>query len=403
MPQNYANIDDSLNDFNIVNVVEYTKSYSANKLVAYIKATYPKVWPIVMEQIRLSDKANKKLPTWLQAGCLFTAKSFEQCSSLPLATYKASLISGNTLVDLSAGLGVDDAAFAQVFKKVIGVDADLELNVLVRYNFKKLGITNVSRVDAFAEYFLTNFNEPIDVVYIDADRRTANNQKVYTLQDSSPNILALIPVLLKNSTQILLKLSPMVDISYLKQTLPNVAQIQVVGIKNEVKEVLVLLDKEATETEIKAVQVNALGKVEFEFSSMKQIETNAHSETNFQYFYEPANMVIKAGLSGKLAEATDMQLVAKNSHYMLSKSVFSNYFGRGFKILHYDVFSKSEFSKYIKQLNLTKANVSARNFVATVDELRKAFKLADGGEEYLFFTTNALKQKLFWHCHKING
>ena len=401
MPQNYANIEDSLNEFNIKNVIEFTKSYTSNKLVAYVKATYPKVWPLVMEQINLFDKAQKKLSIWQNAGCLFTTKSFEQCSSLPLATYKASLISGNTLVDLSAGLGVDDAAFAQVFKKVIGVDADAELNVLVRYNFKKLGITNITRVDAFAEDFLANFNQPLDVVYIDADRRTANNQKVYTLKDSSPDVLALIPELLKNSTQILLKLSPMVDLSYIQQTLPHVAQIQVVGIKNEVKEVLVLLDKEASKTEIKAVQVDALGNVEFEFSSLQQNEINANSEINFNYFYEPSNMVIKAGLSTSLAQACNMQLVAKNSHYMLSQNANLNYCGRGFKIIHHDVFSKSAFSKYIKQINLAKANVSARNFVTTVDEIRKVFKLNDGGEDYLFFTTNAAKQKLFWHCSKM--
>lgn len=401
MPQNYANIEDSLNDFNIVNVVEYTKSYSTNKLVAYIKATYPAIWLLVMEQIRLYDKAQKKLPTWLQAGCLFTLKSFEQSSSLPLAAYKASLISGNTLVDLSAGLGVDDAAFAKVFKNVVGVDADEELNVLVRYNFKKLGITNITRVDAFAEVFLANFKESPDVVYIDADRRTANNQKVYTLQDSSPNILVLIPLLLKNNTKILLKLSPMVDLSYIQQTLSYVSQVQVVGVKNEVKEVLVLLDKGATNAEIKAVQVDALGNVEFEFSSLQQNEVNANSEINFNYFYEPSNMVIKAGLSGSLAQVYNMQLVAKNSHYMLSTQAQQNYFGRGFKVIHHNVFSKSEFSKYIKQVNLSKANVSARNFVTTVDELRKVFKLNDGGEDYLFFTTNAAKQKLFWHCSKI--
>jgi hypothetical protein len=401
MPQNYANIEYSLNDFNIVNVVEYTKSYSANKLVAYIKATYPAVWLLVMEQIRLFDKAQKKLPTWLQAGCLFTSKSFEQCSSLPLAAYKASLVSGNLLVDLSAGLGVDDVAFSQVFNNVIGVDADAELNTLVRYNFKKLGVTNIKRVDAFAEDFLANFNKPFDVVYIDADRRTANNQKVYTLNDSSPDVLTLIPELLKSSTQILLKLSPMVDISYIQQALPNVSQIQVVGIKNEVKEVLVLIDKDAAQTEIKAVQVNAEGKVEFEFSSPVQNEVDANNEVNFNFFYEPSNMVIKAGLSAQLSVSNDMRLVAKNSHYMLGTKAQLNYFGRGFKIIHHDIFSKSEFSKYIKQHNLTKANISARNFVTSVDEIRKVFKLNDGGEDYLFFTSNAAKQKLFWHCIKM--
>jgi hypothetical protein len=112
-------------------------------------------------------------------------------------------------------------------------------------------------------------------------------------------------------------------------------------------------------------------------------------------------MIVKAGLSGDYAECCGLSLVAKNSHYATGGFI-DGYFGRSFSVVNHSVFNKSGIKQYLKQHSITKANVSARNFVSSVDEIRKSFNLEDGGDDYLFFTQDAAKNKLFWHCQKIN-
>ncbi len=401
MPQSYINLNKSLLDVNIPKLVEFTKLYTQNQLMVYVKSKFSEQALFVAEQIELFDKAQKKLPSWVANGCYFTRKSLEQCSSIPLANFKASLILGDVLVDLSAGLGVDDVAFANSFKQVIGVDPDKELNQIVRHNFNKLGVTNIIRVDANAADYLASNTQIADAYYIDADRRPTSKIKTFSLVDATPNVLAIVPKLVEQGSTLLLKLSPMVDIVYLFKTFANIETIYVVGFKNEVKEVLVVMHKTAhsAHQNIKAVQVNELGEVEHQFPGNVIVKTEESKIEDC--FFEPSNMVIKAGLSASYAKACGINIVAKNSHYCTANFAVNNYFGRIFKVIHHQPFSKTSIKQYLKTNQITKANISARNFVTTVDEIRKTFNLTEGGEDYIFCTTDAAKNKLFWHCNKI--
>ncbi len=400
MLQSYVNIAQTMQDLNIEMLVEYTKSYNKTQTIMFLRQRFGERAPFVAEQLELFEKAKKKLSTWVEAGCFFTKKSLEQCSSLPLAKFKTTIVKGNILVDLSAGLGVDDAAFSKTFNQVIGVDVDEDLNKLVKHNFEKLNIKNISRVDATAEQFLNENKLVVDVFYIDADRRPSGSTKTFSLIDATPNVLELVPDLLKKNAEVLLKLSPMVDIAYLFKTFENIKRVYVVGFKNEVKEILLLLNHQyQTDTScIEAVEVNEDGEIEYSFSTQS---TPKHNQVNSlaQFFYEPSNMLIKAGLSADYANYLGLNLVSKNSHYATGNWVDA-YFGRSFKIIHQAEFNKSGIKQYLKSNGLHKANVSARNFVSTVDEIRKTFLIEDGGNDYLFFTQDASKNKLFWHCVK---
>lgn len=400
MLQSYVNNAQSMQDLNIEMLVKYTKAYNKTQLIMFLRKHYGEHAPFVAVQLELFDKAKKKLPTWTAVGCFFTKKSLEQCSSIQLANYKTTLVKGNILVDLSAGLGVDDVAFTKTFNQVIGVDVDEELNKLVRHNFEKLNIKNITRVDVIAEQFLQENKLPVDVYYIDADRRPSGSTKTFSLIDATPNVIELVPQLLKNGSEVLLKLSPMVDIAYLFKTFENIKHVYVVGLKNEVKEVLVLLNQEfrTDPHQIEAVQVNEEGEIEFSFSPQSTPKLNQVNSIA-QFFYEPSNMVIKAGLSVDYASYLGLNIVSKNSHYATGNWV-DDYFGRSFKILHQTEFNKSGIKQYLKSIGLSKANVSARNFVSTVDEIRKTFLIEDGGDDYLFFTQDVSKNKLFWHCVK---
>jgi len=400
MLQRYINNDQTMQDLNIEMLNEYTKSYNKAQLIMFLRKHYGEHASFVAVQLALFDKAKKKLPSWAENGCFFTKKSLEQCSSIPLANFKSNIVNGNILVDLSAGLGVDDAAFSKKFNQIIGIDVDKDLNLLVSHNLEKLNIKNIIRVDATAEQFLNENKLDVDVFYIDADRRPSGLTKTYSLVDATPNVIELVPQLLKNGSEVLLKLSPMVDIAYLFKTFENIKSVYVVGIKNEVKEVLVLLNnKYKTEPrQIAAFQVNEEGEVEFSFSfqSTQNVEP---SKNETLYFYEPSNMIIKAGLSVDYALSLGLNTVSKNSHYATGRFV-NAYFGRSFKIIHQAEFNKSGIKQYLKNSGIKKANVSARNFVSTVDEIKKTFAIEDGGKDFLFFTQDASKNKLYWHCIK---
>lgn len=392
---------EKLQDLPVEKISLFTKGYTTPQLIHYLKKEYGDFYPFIANQLLLLEKAKKKLPKWTEAGCFFTQKSLEQCSSPALATFKASLFSGHILLDLSGGLGVDDVGFSRVFKQVVSIDPDAELNQLVQMNLRKLHVKNVTRITDTAENYLTHNPQTVDAIYVDADRRSSNQTKSSLLKDSTPDVLGLMPSLLNQANQVLLKLSPLIDITYLWNTFENIQHIYVAGVQNEVKEVLVLLHKQALSSRenITAIQLTEAGGVEYKVTG--EVMTKVESvELAGEWFYEPSNMVIKAGLSRGLALKHGLVLLAKNSHFMIGKVYIEGYFGRTFKIITAMPFGKSGIKNYLRQQKITKANVSVRNFVNGVDEIRKTFDIKDGGEDYLFFTTNAAGDKLFYHCRK---
>jgi hypothetical protein len=196
----------------------------------------------------------------------------------------------------------------------------------------------------------------------------------------------------------------MIDLTYLQKVLPNLQQLEVVGMKNEVKEVLAYLNftQPNTNVELKAVQVDEWGQVEFSFSSNTTNDMDLkQTDGTKEFFYEPSVMLIKAGLSKLYAQQQGLSLAAPQSHYMVGESLAHHFFGRSFQVITKLPFSKSTVKNYLKTQSISKANVSARNFVDSVDGIRKTFDLADGGEEYLFFSTDSSRNKWMWHTRKI--
>lgn len=392
-----------LRDLDVENLIMLTKGYTQTGLINLLKQRFGKHHAIVANQLLLYNKAQKKLPHWVKQGCFFTPKSLEQCSSSALALFKSNIFFGNTIVDLCAGLGVDDVHFSEKFKHVISIDVDEELNELVNFNLIKLGVKNITRITNTAEVYLNTLTSKVDLIYLDADRRAETGTKSFSLTESSPNVIELMPVLLTRAQTVLLKLSPLIDITYLRNSFLNIRNIWVVGIHNEVKEILVELNAESKTTfaTIKAVSVSNDGDIEFSISNDSDFK-NKSAKSDVKWFYEPSNMVIKAGLVDVLAAKNGLTTLSKNSHYMEGTHLVENYFGRSFRIVAKMPYSKSKVVAYLKYNDITKAHVSARNFVTTVAEIRKTFNLKDGGDSYLFFTVDSNKQKWFYQCVKPN-
>lgn len=400
--QKYNLLPEHLN-YNLENFIVQHLNDNKNTLTLKLKSLEQTDFctNLVLDTLFNYKKALHKLPTLALNYCWLPAKSYEQASSELTAFYKSSNINGNTILDLCGGLGIDDIYFSKKYKSVISLDADNELNEIVKNNFTKLKIDNVERISSFAEDFLANNNQAFDLVYIDADRRPEANAKTFKLEECTPNIIELLPIIKTITNRLLIKLSPLVDISYCKTAINNITEIEVVSVKNEVKEVLLWLNFKNTETKtvIKATNIIDFENIQH-YDSTEKTENETKIDSNFEYFFEPNASIIKAQLSKDYAVFCNLKMLAENSHFYIGNDLPPNFIGRSFKIIHHSIFSKSNLQQYLKNNNLSKANISKRNFPINEAEIAKQFKLKEGGDDYLFFTQNAKGERLFFHCKK---
>lgn len=355
-------------------------------------------------QLALYEKARLKMPTHVDKLCLFTTKAYEQASSESTAIYKATRCTGKSMLDLSGGLGVDDWAFSAQFDEVISIDPDMALNEIARFNFHQLGITNIKRVDQTAEQYLGKNNQKFDLIYLDADRRNTGT-KTFLLGKSTPDIISLLPVIFNYAERVMLKVSPLMDIHSCKKQLPYIKMMEVVSVNNEVKELLIHLQKGYEGlTEMKAVDLSA-NEVQFEFegkySENTQKSQPVFSKEGMAYFYEPATALIKSELAFDYTQGLKekLNILGVNSQFYVSDEKVKSFFGRVFKIASSATYNSKRVKEYCKTLGIYKANISKRNFPHSTDILRKQLQLKDGGDDYFFFTKSG-KELLFFHCHK---
>jgi hypothetical protein len=346
--------------------------------------------PKLAQQIKARQKAKGKIPAWaVNLDLLFpTNLSVEQSSSDLTAAYKASLLSGETIVDLTGGFGVDAYAFAQRFRQVTYVERQDELAEVVAYNYRQLGAQNIQVVSGEAEDFLEKLSSPLDVIYLDPARRGQSQERVHLLQDCEPDVLGLLPLLLQKAKAVLLKTAPMLDIDLALQDLTGVQHIWVVAVQNEVKEVLYLIREEQNEQPaLTSVNLRA-GQAPHEVSFTKQQEEQAtavYAAEPLTYLYEPNTALLKAGAFKWLSQEYQVQKLHRNSHLYTSTKLQPAFPGRIFEITA----SPKATAKELHQLLPgKKANITARNYPLTVAQLREKLKLKEGGEDYLFATTD---------------
>jgi len=353
-----------------------------------------------MQQLHLYQKAADKLPAFVEKFCLFTLKSYEQCSSQATAMYKTSLFSKGKVLDLTGGLGVDDWAFAKAGNEVVSLEPNEELNEIATYNFTLLRVNHIKRISVKAEDYLEKHNEVFGCVYCDADRRPGG-KKVYDLSGSVPDILSLMLEIFSCTSTLLIKASPMVDITSCIRQLQCVERAIVVQWREEVREVLFLVKKDfAGEASISAVEVDDKGNVLQEISSAKANAPILIEKAVSRFLYEPVPAVVKAALVNEVAATFGLSRVGINSAYLIGNKEGIAFWGRTFRIQTIMPYKPEVLKKYLKEKNIEKANVAKRDFPLQVEDIRKKFKLKDGGNDYLFFSKGATAELLFFHCLK---
>lgn len=351
------------------------------------------------QQLTGKQKAKQKLPTWYHNREVIYPPSLnlEQTSSEKTAVYKANLVSGNKLVDVTGGLGVDSVAFSKSVGQVYHCELNTDLQTIAQHNFKVLEANNITAINGDGVAF-ARMQPDIDWIYIDPSRRSKTKGKVFFLEDCEPNVPLILEDLLQTKAFILVKTAPILDITVGLQAMKHTSEIHVVAVNNEVKELLWVIDAKITITPtIYMVTLNE------QFSNRVQVPLSIEATSKatysapMQYIYEPYAACRKAGVFQWLSQEYKVAKLHVNTHLYTSDNLL-DFPGRIFKVIAVLPYHKS----IMKALVNSKTNVVTKNFKLSVADIRKKYKLKEGLNDYLFFVTDINNQPVVIQCLKID-
>ncbi len=353
----------------------------------------------LVEQLEAKKKCRYKLPSWFNTPKIYYPKKLhiEQTSSEATAEYKADLIRGKSLLDITGGLGVDSYFFSKKFDDIIHCEMNEKLSEIAAHNFKVLEVKNTAFKIGDGIKFLKNSDLKFDWVFVDPSRRNEVKGKVFLLQDCLPNIPDELDAIFRKTKNILVKTSPLLDISQGISELEFVKEIHVVAVKNEVKELLWILEK-GYQGEVAIKTVNLVKDKEHHFDFTLSTEKGIVAELGLPgtYLYEPNAAILKSGGFKSIGKTMGVKKLHEHSHLYTADRLL-DFPGRRFKIQNVLTYNK----KKLQQLELTKVNITTRNFPESVASLRQKLKLKDGGDTYLLFTTDLNNQRVVIKCQKV--
>lgn len=352
----------------------------------------------IINQIESKQKAKEKLPLWFNTtNIIFPSKiSIEQTSSEKTAEYKSKIISGTSLIDLSGGFGIDDYYFSKKIKSVTHCEINSELSEIVAYNFNVLNAINITCVNKNSTDYLNEINEVFDWIYIDPSRRNLTKGKVFMFKDCEPNVPNLLPLYFSKSNNILIKTAPLLDLQAGIEELKHVKKIHIVAVKNEVKELLWEIKKDY-DGDVNIISINIDKDKQDVVETIYQKDYEVEFSLPLNYIYEPNASLLKSGNFNAISEKYKCKKLHKHSHLYTSNSII-NFPGRSFKIENNITLQKNEVKEYLFGKKL---NISTRNFPIKVEDLKKKYKIKDGGTTFVFFTTNIDNKKIALICTKI--
>lgn len=369
--------------------------------LALQKNPFPEIsWTEILTQIQSKRKSEEKLPTWYSCPDILypSSLSIEQTSSEQCAAYKARLVTGDHLIDLTGGFGIDAYYFSKHIKSVLHCEWQEDLSQLVQHNFRALKADNIDCLSGDGQAILKAKNQQWDYIYVDPARRNQSQEKVFFLRDCEPNVPELLDEYFQYTDKILLKTAPLLDLIAGLNELKFVKEIHIVALDNDVKELLWLLEKGYSST-IKIVASNLKNSHNSVYESTLEAETEAFANYGLPkaYLYEPNSAVMKTGQFNRISEVYQMDKLHPHSQLYTSDELIE-FPGRIFKVIANYPFKKQQMKE---QLQNQKANITIRNFPISVSELRKKWKIKDGGNQYYFFTTDCNNEKIILLCEKI--
>lgn len=349
----------------------------------------------IVQQIKGKKTAEKKFPFLLKEGIVFPPNlNLEQASSQSTAEYKARDLKGRSFLDLTCGFGIDAYFLSKNFDEITLVEQNPQLISIVENNWKILE-RKANFINENLEVFLNGLSfdklrinstqtdnfKKFDVVYLDPARRDQQNKKKFLLEDLSPNLLEIEEKLNSISDKIIVKLSPLIDISYLISELKNITEIQIIAVRNEVKELVLIIENKEQSTKNKDIEIRCvnLESDEPEFSFNFNDEKSAKSEfsESLNFLYIPNNSILKAGAFNIISEQFGLKKLHPNTHFYTSEHKIENFPGRVLQTEKIETKDLKRGEKY---------NLISKNYPLKPEEIKKKYKLNDGGNHYLIFT-----------------
>lgn len=378
----------------------------------------------VANQINGRRKAKEKLPTWYANPSIVypPQQNLEQCSSEATARFKSEVMSrsvssapasggGTTsLADLTGGFGIDSFFFSKIFSKTYHAEPDAELCRLAERSHALLSRGHASGggtteyIESTAEEFISRAPK-LDWIYLDPSRRS-KGKKVFRLSDSQPDVVSLLPELFSRADNILIKTSPLLDLKEGMKQLPKTKEIFVVSVGNECKEVLFRLEKNWT-AEPEIICVNLVDEVHFSpfggrgvafrFKFSEEAEASADFSEPLLYLYEPNASILKAGAFKSIAKAFNLFKISPNTHLYTSKKKQPEFPGRIFQVQSPP--AKRGAGLFLGEgprasRGMRSFNIISRNHPITPEQIKKKFKLKDGGEKYVLAFSGRVKKYL---------
>lgn len=357
-----------------------------------------------IHQIKGRQIAKHKLPSWyaIENIAYPIHLSLEQSSSEKTAHYKQSLVAGGgTMIDLTGGLGVDISFLSAKYNKAIYVEQQEALTTLAKHNFQALGLHNIDVINSDSNEYLRELNSQVDFIYIDPARRDNTGHKTVMIEDCVPNLLEIQDELRSKAKRVMIKLSPMLDISLALSKLEYISSVHIVSVDNECKELLFLMEnKETSDVQFHCVNIGKQQIDSFSYIQKEEVQAISNFTSDLGiYLYEPNASIMKSGAFKLIGQRFGLKKLQINSHLYTSDILEPDFPGRKFKINRISSFGKKELKKTLDGIH--KANISVRNFPISVEALRKKLKVAEGGTDYIFATTLEDNQKVLIICERL--
>jgi 16S rRNA G966 N2-methylase RsmD len=352
---------------------------------------------LLIEQIALRKKLNKKLPEWTNHnGVIFSiGVSTEQASSEATAKLKSSLLNGRSLMDITGGMGVDSYYLSKGFNQVQYVEQQEVLASLTKHNLSVLGANNITTFNGDGLSLLKESD--VDYVYVDPARRDPNNNKLVSFEQCEPNVIKNLDILCKDNRHCIIKASPMLDISLALKELKHAIEVWIISYRNECKELVFVLNKGTSSpfrTRCFNIHTNDVIS-EFSFDA-----NNSHSVSlanQFQnYLYEPNASVMKAHAGDALAAQHGLQKLHSQTNLYTKDEISPNYPGKVFKVINV-------FSPYPKSLKKRKLNVISRNFPDKANRIEQRLRLKPSDKDYLIACKTSFNQFVFIEAQQLDS
>ena len=289
-------------------------------------------------------------------------------------------------------MGVDAWAFASVAEEVLYNEMNGELARATELNFRELGVGNVrfrnERVELGKVMEVLDGFRP-DVIFLDPARRAEDGRKVFLIEECRPDVLGLLPELFEASRHVLLKLSPMADITMACKRLEHVKEVHVVASGGECKELLFLLDRDwVGEHSLFVVEGGAAMEIPGQAGNGGDRHGRSDRPSRMpvagEVLFEPGKALGKAGAFDLPCTQFGLTKLGLHTHLYVGETVPEGLrpFGKSFGILEVVPLSNRVLKEVGKRY--PQAEVTARNVPMTSDLLRKKLGCASGGDVHLF-------------------